>query len=76
MVEQSTIFIPSTAWYSLWVLVNTLEGSSVMAEEFCHEVAIVLESPGGWTLGFGGEHQGCVSARRVTYHARYVVLVD
>ena len=76
MVEHSTIFIPSTAWYALWVLVHTLESSSVVAVVFCHEVAIVLESPGGWTLGFGREHQGCVSARSVTYCTRYVVVVD
>ena len=64
VVEQSTIFITSTAWYALWVHVHALKGCSVMGSVLCHEVAIVLESPGGWTLGFGREHQDCFSTRR------------
>ena len=76
VVEQSTIFIPNTAWYALWVLVNTLECSSVMGVVSCHEVAIVLESPGGWALGFGREHQHHLSGSSGADCARDVVLVD
>ena len=76
MVEQSTIFIPSTAWYALWVLVNTLEGSSVMVVVSCHEVAIILEGPGGWTLGFGREHQHHHSGSSRADRTRDIVVVD
>ena len=76
MVEDSTIHSPSTAWYALWVLVNTLECSSVVVVVFGHEVAIVLESPGGWTLGFGREHQHHLSGSRTADCARDIVFVD
>ena len=76
MVEQSTIFIPSTAWYALWVLVHTLEGCSAMVMVCCHEVAIVLESPGGWALGFGREHQHHHSGSSGADCTRDIVVVD
>ena len=75
-VEQSTISIPSTAWYALWVLVNTLKGLSVIVAASCHEVAVVLESPGGWTLGFGREHQHHHSGSSWADRARDIVVGD
>ena len=74
MVEQGTADKSSTARYALWVLVYALECSSIVSFIVSHEVAIVFESPGGGTLGFGREHQHRVSTRGSTHYTRRIMI--
>ena len=58
-VEQGTIGSGSTAWYWVWVLVNTLKHGVMVAIVGWQGVARVLQSPCWWTMSFCWYHCDC-----------------
>ena len=56
VVEQSSISITGTSRNSLWILIHTLSGRSVIGIIFTHQIAAVLQSPGAWTGQSSGNH--------------------